>query len=531
MGIERQWLLVIGLLLVIASHANGQNIAKPDHGERLDGESVTSQLSPAEFVAQDEARPAGGATSAATIRWLDDPPEDWLTYHLVHPDTNDRFFPGDPNAAIYYAGRYHLHYLYWAEPDKLGLAHVSSTDMVHWKWHPTVLTPSVLGHEMMLSGTAFLTKEGKPAIIYSDNRSIQIIFALDDSLDLWTKPRKVEVKSADGSDHATGVWDPDCWLIGDTYYAIGSGGKQIDLMKSKDLRNWQYVGRLMHDQFPNHLGVTPHDDISCPNMFRIGDQWMLLCISHSLGCRYFLGGFKDEQYLPVSHELMNWQNVNFGDRGLGFYFAPESLLTPDGRRVMWAWLFPDKGNVKQGTQSLPRELKLDANGYLKIKPLRELESLRYDEKQITNALVKNLEPYELPEMSGDAVEFRVTFQALAETYELNTAPDLHVPRSFGMEVLCDESGNQGVRIAINPSQQTLTVGNVAAPFDLAIDEEAELRVFIDKNLVEVFANARQAIAYADVTTRKHVRHRLVTDQGNILAKHVVAWKMRAASKE
>jgi hypothetical protein len=75
MGIERQWLLVIGLLLVIASHANGQNIAKPDHGERLDGESVTSQLSPAEFVAQDEARPAGGATSAATIRWLDDPPK------------------------------------------------------------------------------------------------------------------------------------------------------------------------------------------------------------------------------------------------------------------------------------------------------------------------------------------------------------------------------------------------------------------------------------------------------------------------
>jgi sucrose-6-phosphate hydrolase SacC (GH32 family) len=404
-------------------------------------------------------------------------------------------------------------------------------DMVHWKLHPTVLTPSALGNEMLLSGTAFLTKEGKAAIIYSDNRDIQIAYAMDESLDSWTKPHKVEVRSTDGSVHRTGVWDPDCWLVGDTYYAIGSGGKQIDLMKSKNLRDWQYVGDLMHNAFPNHLGVTPHDDISCPNMFQIGDQWMLLCISHALGCRYFLGDFEDEQYLPRSHALMNWQNVDFGNRGLGFYFAPESLLTPDGRRVMWAWLFPKKGNVKQGTQSLPRELGIDAEGRLSIKPLRELESLRYDEQRIADVLVENLEPYELSEMTGDTLEFRVIFQALAETFELNRAADLHVPRSFGMDVLCDDSGNHGVRISINPSQQTLTVGEVTAPFELAMDEEAELRIFIDRNLIEVFANDRQAIAYADVQKHKHARHRLVTDQGNIIVKRVSAWKMKPASTD
>ena len=67
-------------------------------------------------------------------------------------------------------------------------------------------------------------------------------------------------------------------------------------------------------------------------MFKIGNKWMLLCISHALGCRYFLGDFKDEQYLPESHALMNWQNVNFGDRGLGYYFAPDIIVDIRGVR-------------------------------------------------------------------------------------------------------------------------------------------------------------------------------------------------------
>ena len=153
----------------------------------------------------------------------------------------------------------------------------------------------------------------------------------------------------------------DCWLDGDTYYAIG-GGKNPDLKKSTDLKNWEYIGDLMHKDFPSNLGVTPYDDLSCPNMFRIGDKWMLLGISHALGCRYFIGDFKDGKYLPESHGLMNWEDVNLAAgnsvRTLGTYFAPESLLTPDGRRVMWSWLFHEDDRLQNGVQSLPRELEL-----------------------------------------------------------------------------------------------------------------------------------------------------------------------------
>lgn len=454
-----------------------------------------------------------------------DPPEHWVRYHLAHPDPKAGFFPGDPNPALYYKGKYHLHYLYPAHGSGMGMAHVSSDDMVHWKWHPTVLSPKTLGHSM-LSGTAFFTKAGKPAVIYSDNRNIMIIYGLDDNLDSWSKPQEVVVKTKDGRVKKTGVWDPDCWLNGDTYYATGSGDKRSHLMKSKDLENWEYLGDLMHPEFPNNLGVTPNDDLSCPNMFKIGDKWMLLNISHTLGCRYFIGDFKDERYLPESHGLMNWQNINLGERGLGFFFAPESMLTPDGRRVMWAWLFPEK-RTQQGLQSLPRELELAKDGTLRIRPLRELQRLRGEMKRESDLVLQNLKPCQLEEMSGDALEFEVVFAPLNETHELNRHHILHVPRSFGMNVLCDDKGNNGVQITITPSNRTLSIDDVVAPLNVEIDKEIVLRVYIDNTVIEAFANDRQAIAYSHERKHPHANNCLFAEQGNMGVKEVTAWKMNS----
>ena len=41
---------------------------------------------------------------------------------------------------FFYKGRYHLHYIYHNARGFV-FGHVSSNDMVHWKWHPTVLAP------------------------------------------------------------------------------------------------------------------------------------------------------------------------------------------------------------------------------------------------------------------------------------------------------------------------------------------------------------------------------------------------------
>lgn len=135
--------------------------------------------------------------------------------------------------------------------------------------------------------------------------------------------------------------------VGDTCYAV-FGGKGIPVLKSKDLKTWTKIGPfLQHDM----LDVAKVEDISCPNFFKLGNKWMLLCISHMVGCRYYLGDWdaKAEQFVPETHGRMNWRREDqiFWGWGRNDIFAPESVLTPDARRVMWAWLAIHGSPLKQ----------------------------------------------------------------------------------------------------------------------------------------------------------------------------------------
>jgi len=230
---------------------------------------------------------------------------------------------------------------------------------------------------------------------------------------------------------------------------------------------------------------------------------MLLCISHGMGCRYYLGDFKDEKYLPEFHAMMNWKDWNF--------FAPESLLTPDGRRVMWAWCRL-KGDTQSAIQSLPRELSLPADGVLRIKPLRELKKLRYDEKNESNIVVKSNSSLMLKDISGDTIELSVTIQPTdAEEY--------------GVSVFCDKDG-KGFPITIKPESKVLTMGEIKPPFELKKGEDMNLRIFLDKGMVEVFVNDRQAAVYMHLHNKESVGVGLFSKGGDITAK-VKGWKMKS----
>ena len=432
------------------------------------------------------------------------PPADWLTYHLFHPGTG-KSIPGDPNCIFFWKGLYHLHYI--NDSQGFSFAHVSSTDMVHWKWHPTTLIPKTTGHGMF-SGTGFITRDGQPAIIYHGMGSGKnwIAYPLDDNFEQWSKPEAVVVLADDGIPVKMKFWDPDCWINGDSYYAL-SGGKNPSLMKSPDLKAWKSLGPLLHDAFPENLGVPRDEDISCANFFQIGNKWMLLCISHRLGCRYYLGSFKDEKFLPDYHALMSWNGRNF--------FAPESVLTPDGRRVMWAWIF-ELPIAPTGVQALPRELELPADGILRIRPLRELATLRYDSREETTITVPADATHPLNGIGGHAIELEVTVKAPKAT-------------EFGLNVLGDKEGKHGLRIAVvdDGKTRTLQVGKVIAPLALNAGEDLTLRVFIDKNFVEVFANDRQAAATAIPFVAENTGIQLFSTAADIEVKTVRSWKMKS----
>jgi len=435
-------------------------------------------------------------------------PSTWLSFHLAHPGPGVAV-PGDPNCASYWKGRYHLHYIYNSR-DGFAFAHVSSTDLVHWRWHPTTLTPSTTGHGMF-SGTGFYTREGRPAIIYHGQGSgrNQIAFALDDNLERWTEPVPVEPTILPGQDASLiAHWDPDAWLEGSVYYALSGGspgsGKPPTLFRSQDLRQWDYLGRFLSHDMPD---VASDEDISCPNFFRIGGRRMLLCISHNKGCRYYLGEFRDEKFVPESHHRMNWRGWDF--------FAPESLLTPDGRRVMWAWCHLGEGlPVQSGIQSLPRELTLPRDGVLRMRPLRELASLRADARIRRGLAARDGVPAPIPGLEGDTLEIRAVVRP-------GTA------RRHGLRVYADPTGVGGLPITVDLAAQTLSVGETTAPFTLPRGEDLVLRVFLDKSVVEVFANDRQAVVAARRGPPSGMHASLFAEGGEAVVREVRWWRMRS----
>ena len=96
-----------------------------------------------------------------------------------------------------------------------------------------------------------------------------------------------------------------------------------------------------------------------------------------------------------------------------------------------------------------------------------------------NIDVKSDTPTKLKEISGNTLELEVTIKN-------------PTAKECGLDVLCDKEDAYRVRIAYISATKILKVGNVDAPFELKPGEDLTLRVFIDKNLVEVFANDRQA---------------------------------------
>ena len=408
-------------------------------------------------------------------------------FHFVVPE--GIAIPFDPNGAIYWKGRYHLFYIF--QDTQLGKrsdhwGHMSSTDLFHWRHHPTGLL------EGMYSGNCFINKEGVPTICYHQvGQGNAMAVALDDDLNEWRKldSNPITPKTREGDEHHDKYrsWDPHGWLEGDTYYAI-FGGKRPGVAKSPALEGeWKYVG----DLFAHGVdGVALDEDVSCPDLFKLGDRHVLLCISHRLGCRYYVGDWRDEKFFPESHAQMSWVDNTF--------FAPESLLDHKGRRIMWAWVLDGiRFGVRpkygwSGTMSLPRVLSLGDDGQLRMDVPDEIEALRYDARRMGPFTTRSGKDLIVDGVAGDSIELQIEIEANgASAYgvKVRTSPDgqeetsiFHDAEQNLLKVDTRRSGTEDLPGAVE-----------AAPFELKRGERLKLRIFVDRSVVEVFANRRQAI--------------------------------------
>lgn len=458
-------------------------------------------------------------------------------YHFVTPE--GYCMPFDPNGAIFWQGQYHLGYIFQDERGHCW-GHASSADLLHWRQHPPMLVPNPGDVDRgIFSGNAFVDRAGRAVALYHGvGAGNCIATSTDADLATWHKlPSNPIVPIPKPGEPGHGVyesWDPHGWFENDTYYAV-FGGHKPTIFRGKELDQWEYVGPVLDHDLP---GVDADEDISCPDLFRLGDKHILLCISHRRGCRYYLGHFDGTQFHAESHHRMNWPG--------GTCFAPETLLDGQGRRIFWAWVLdrrpPDVAQASgwSGVMTLPRVLGLDETGTMTIQPPEELAALRYaGQERLDFVLDTDLLP--CPEMTGDCLELALTANmqtAQRISLEVRRSPNgeettvitydaargvlaVDVSRSsldprIVYQTFCMRADNDNPRVTVQE-----------APFRLREGEPLRLRVFLDASILEVFANDRQCVTQRIYPTRADsLGVALRTTGGTARVVSLESWKLR-----
>jgi beta-fructofuranosidase len=84
-------------------------------------------------------------------------------------------------------------------------------------------------------------------------------------------------------------------------------------------------------------------------------------------------------------------------------------------------------------------------------------------------------------------------------------------------------GDKRLPILVDRARGVLVVGEIEAPLTLKPDEEVILRVFVDKNVVEVFANERQAAVVSFDPSDGQSNVALLCDGGDASVRSVKSW--------
>ncbi|MDR1682103.1 MAG: glycoside hydrolase family 32 protein [Candidatus Symbiothrix sp.] len=488
------------------------------------------------------------AKNSLELRYLKHSDPHRPIYHFLCPDGYGQ--PFDPNGAIFWNGKYHLGYIY--QTDRNGKwkhlwGHAVSTDLFHWTLYPDMLDVKTGDIENgIFSGGTFISRQGIPYIMYHGEGSATNLIAhsTDRDLENWIDKTPVLVTPKEG-DPMFGkyvAWDPEGWYdkTADTYYQI-SGGNPASFFKSGDLKTWQYLGDFID---PAERRNNAFEDISCPDFFKIGNKNVLLFISHYMGAQYYIGTFANDKFKIEKHGRMNWPG--------GTFFAPEQLIDDKGRNIIWSWILERKpAHLKNfgwsGIMSLPRVLSLSEDDELQINPPEEVKRIRINEQKEKNQLLDPHSEYQLA-ANGKYMEIQMELMGGQKS-------------PYGLKVFCSPDKREETLIQYDPVAEELIIdfrkSSVHAPvefpqycmtyyppetdvegivseqrasFKLQKGENLQLDVFIDRSVIEVFANGRQCVTqvvYPELPESDGIV--IFSGSETVHAKNITTWEMSATN--
>lgn len=433
----------------------------------------------------------------------------------------------DPNGFSFYQGKYHLFYQYHPFNSHWGpmhWGHAVSDDLLHWEYLPAALAPDTVYDEAgCFSGSAVELADGRQLLMYTGVhkevqedggvREVQAqCIAIGDGRDYEKYQGNPVLDEKDLPDGGSkyDFRDPKMWKAPDGTFRCVVGNcaperdGQILLYSSKDGLDWKYEKILAanHGRFGKAW--------ECPDFFELDGKQALLTSPMDMlpqGLEYHNGngtlcliGTYDE----IEEVFVEEQDQAI-DYGIDFY-APQTLLAPDGRRIMVGWMQNwDTCNLHSperpwfGQMSLPRELSI-VNGRLIQKPIRELEGLRGEEVRHENVTFSGLT--RLDGIRGRKIDMELSIRPLDEE---------NMYRKFAVRFAQNDTYHTAV--SFRPLESIVKIDRKFSGSRRAIihqrrsrvgsrNGEIKLRIILDMFSVEVFVNDGEHVLSATMYTEK-----------------------------
>jgi len=305
----------------------------------------------------------------------------------------------------------------------------------------------------------------------------------------------------------------------------GKGGMAL-LYRSKDLIDWEYLHPLCIGDEKDTGNMW-----ECPDFFPLGNKHVLLVSAWHRRNPYFIGEYVDHKFQP---EVQGNLDLSGSFDTGGYFYAARSMVDNKGRRILFGWVLEGRSAAAQwasgwsGVFSLPRVLSLREDNKLRMEPVPELKVLRGKHHQFNNLHITDASSSLPIDVWGDCLEIIAEF----------------VPgdaKEFGFKVRCTPDGTEQTLIFYSYESRSLNVDRERSslspevdryeqggPLELTAGTTLKLHIFLDKSVVEVFANGQVCLTSRIYPSRTNsLGIGLFARGGSVELKSMDIWEMRS----
>ena len=314
-------------------------------------------------------------------------------FHIEPPDG----WLNDPNGLSFYKDEYHVYFQYSPiAPDghtPRGWGHYHGSDLMHMTYDRAVMMPDIPEDSHGVYSGSAIENDGVLHIFYTGNvkmigdydyvkagRGANVIHVTTTDGSKMSE-KQVLLRNSDYPDFCScHVRDPKVWKEGDIWKMV-LGARTLDdegcvlVYESDDLINWKYTGKVYKEGYGYMW--------ECPDYFEIdGKGFLSTCPQGMPHYETKWQNLNESGYFPVQGKLEDSVLGDFTEWDMGFdFYAPQTFLDPQGRRILIGWLGMDNKVYGNATTELGWQHCLTIPRVVTVAPMKNTAVAEQQEMQ------------------------------------------------------------------------------------------------------------------------------------------------------